>query len=157
MGRSQVAVRVVVVFIVAYVGLLFLRDPHNPDQIYPVTRWDLFSKVPSSVRTSYSIRFVEVDGVPLDEPIYFEKADSYVRNTESPTAYQVLQDLGRATERDQPLRMTRYLDLLVTSDLTGIRSARVEVVKRRFDILERLECDCFLEEQVLAELEVIPS
>lgn len=154
MGRTQVAVRVVVVFLVAYAGLMAVRGPHHPDQVYPVARWDLFSRVPPSERTSYSIRFVEVDGRVLDEPVYFEKADAFVGNTASPTAYQLLQDLGRAAEREQPLRMAGYLDLLTTSHLQTIGSARIEVVKRRFDIVERLECDCFLQEDVLAELEV---
>ena len=153
MGRSQVAVRVAVAFVAIYLGLILVRGPEEPDQIYPVSRWELFSRVPPRERDSFSIRFVEVDGRVLDEPVYFEKADAFIANTQSPTAYAVLQDLGRSVEDGAVLRTARYQELLETASMQTISTARYEVVRRRFDILDRLECDCFLEETVLGELE----
>jgi hypothetical protein len=152
MGRSQVPVRVAVVFVLLYGGLLALRGPTNPDQIYPASRWELFSRVPERERDSYSIRFVEVDGQVLDEPVYFEKADAFIANPQSPTAYAVLRDLGLSVERGEPLKIAHHKELLETAHMQTIDTARYEVVRRRFDILDRLECDCFLEETVVGEL-----
>ena len=152
MGRSQTVVRVVVVFLAAYGGLLLLRGPREPEQIYPVSRWELFSRVPERERDSYSIRFVEVDGRVLDEPVYFEDADEFIRNTQSPTAYAVLQDLGRSLERGALLQAAHHQALIETAHLQQLTSARYEVVRRRFDILDRHDCDCFLSETVIGEL-----
>jgi len=145
-----------VVFIAIYALALAVRGPMNGDLLWPFHRWELFSKVPSAERTNYSIRLIEVDGEPVDPPRYFDEAQGYVDQPNSPVATTLMGELG-AGIRNGDLKQTVSAQMRLESRfMQGIGTARYEVVLRRFDILERRTCDCFLSEEVVATLEKKP-
>jgi hypothetical protein len=135
-----------------YLGVLVVNGPRNADEALPFFNWSLFSRVPAREGTHYSIRLVEVDGSELDEPVYFDEASDIVSTSGLPEASTVMQDLGRAMEDGDEAAVDAARERLESRFLAELDSATYEVVRRRFDIVERLDCSCYLEETVLGEL-----
>lgn len=146
-------VALLVVFLSVYAALLGFTVARDSDAIFPFNRWDLFSKVPNAMSRNYSLRFVEVDGRVLDEPVYFDHAHGVVDDPGSPVASQLMQDLGHALSRgDDDAAFNAHLQLQARF-MQGIGSARYEVVYRTFDVLERHRCGCFISEETVEVLE----
>lgn len=119
-------------------------------EVFPFFAWELFSRVPPAEQEAVALRFVEINGEVLDPPVYFEKADTWLSNSRSPTAYHVIRQLGSALEQSQLMRAAIKRELLESRFMQDVRTAEYEIVKVRFDILERFECDCYIEEMPLA-------
>lgn len=139
------------VFLVFYGGVLLWHGPTRSPEAFPFFSWSLFSDVPAAQQTDYSIRFTSVDGVELDQPLFLEESKEFLPTANAPQAYQVAQQLGRAVDRDQILRSASSKELLDSQWLDSLREADYEIVRRRFDILERYRCDCYLEVTVLQQ------
>lgn len=140
-----------VLFIACYLGVLLWHGPSRSPEVFPFFSWSLFSEVPDAVEVDYSVRFISVNGVTLDEPVFFEESKAFLRTASAPQAYQVIQQLGRAHDKNQDRRAAESQDLLDSQWLASLTSADYEVVRREFDILERLECDCYSNVVVLSE------
>jgi len=137
--------------LIVYLGIMVQNGPRNGVERFPFFRWELFSRIPTRERESYSIRLTEVNGKALKAPVYFEDADGLVAERRSPSAYQTLQQLGRFTDAKDEMRAAFARQVLETRFMPEITEGRYEVVRRRFDILERLECSCFITETVIGE------
>ena len=145
-----------VVFIAVYGFVLLVNGPFNSELIFPFHRWELFSKVPPAVNRSFSIRLVEVDGKPVDPPVYFDEARGLVDQPNSPVASQLMSDLGWGLKTNNLRRAVGAQMQLESRFMQGIDTARYEVVLRTFSVLERRACDCFMSEEVVATLEKAP-
>jgi hypothetical protein len=150
-GHTDRLVAIGAAFLVLYGSVLAWNGPADADEAFPFFNWSLFSEMPDPIATDYSIRFTRVDGEDLAEPVYFEDAAEFVNTTGSPEAYQTIQRLGSALAGDRILQVAENQDRLELAFLAGLSQADYEVVRRRFDILERRECDCFISETVVAE------
>ena len=111
--------------------------------------------MPNAEQEDYGIRFVEVDGRPVDPPVYFEEADELISTSHSPVAQSTIRNIGRAVEQDRPGVLAENRALFEGRHLQELDSATYEVVKRRYDLIERVDCiDCFEDETVLDEFTV---
>jgi hypothetical protein len=147
---SQRIVAATLAVMVAYLGVIGIR--RGEDELLPFFTWSLFSRVPEREAVHYSIRLVEVDGRTLDPPVYFDEASALLATTQLPEANTTLQDLGRAVEAGDEDAVDAARSTLESRFLNELDSATYEVVRRRFDIVDRVECDCFVEETTLREL-----
>lgn len=147
-GRLHLILPLVV--ILAYTAVLATRGPTGPER-FPVFKWELFSRIPPRVRDAYTIRIVEAKGRPLPEPVRFEQAVGIVSGPKSPVAYQVIQQFGRATEGGRILQADDARRRLEDQFLRDTGPGRYQLVKVRFDLLERIDCDCVISEKVIGE------
>ncbi len=137
---------------VVYAVVLAIRGPMNPETVFPFARWELFSRVPLEVTTSVSVRLIEVDGVVLDPPLYFDESEEHVDQPRSAVAAALMEQLGAGLRDGDVAKAARAQAQLESRFMPDIGSARYEVVLRSFRPLDRHRCDCFLSEEVLATL-----
>jgi hypothetical protein len=138
-----------VAFVALYGAVLAWHGPARTVEVFPFFNWSLFSTVPERVSTDYSIRFIDVGGDALDPPVYFEEARSFLPTSASPGARQVIRELGKAVDEGHPLRLVRNQQILEREYLAALEQADYELVRRRFDIVDRRSCDCFISETVI--------
>lgn len=124
----------------------------GPSEIFPFFHWELFSRVPEPVQQYYGIRFTTLNGVSLDQPVYFEQSTLPARSNSS--AHVLVQRLGRAVERGDDEAAARYRTILESRYLDLEAGAAYELVDREYDVEERYECDCFISEVVLDQFTV---
>lgn len=151
--RRDPADRLVVVamaFMTLYLAVVVVNGPTKPER-YPFFSWSLFSKMPAAEVTDYSIRFTRIDGKDLDEPIYFEDANALVGTSGVPGAIDTIRNLGKSLVADRPMQVAVSEERLETTYLNRLVQADYEIVRRRFDILERRSCDCFLSVTVIGQ------
>lgn len=149
MRRSTARVLCTLAVLVLYVGVLWNEGFRSNTEVFPFFKWELFSQVPPQINTSYSARILEIDGEALAEPLYFEEAREYQRNAQSPEAQLVLQRFGQAMDRGEILRTANQQELFEDRWLEADKTVRYELVKREFDVLERISCDCYISEEVM--------
>ena len=129
-----------------------VRDGRTAPEVFPFFVWELFSRVPPAERESYGLRFVSVNGDLLGAPMYFEEAGAYLPTSHSPEAQQIIRQMGQALAAGQPLGVAFNRDILETRHMQQLTSADYEIVRVRFDLLERFDCpDCYLEETPVAQ------
>jgi hypothetical protein len=133
-----------------YVGVIVHDGPIEGGETFPFFRWELFSRVPATQGSAYNVRLVEVNGKDLDPPVYFADAGAYISSSKAPEALNVMQELGRWTESDDSARAAYARSLFETRFFGELESVRYELVLQRYDILERLDCECFLAERTVA-------
>lgn len=134
--------------ILLYVGVLWNEGFHSNHEVLPFFKWELFSRVPDRMNSSYSARILEIDGEVLEEPLYFEEARDHLRNARSPEAQLVLQRFGQALERDEIIRAGNQRELFEDRWLEAER-VRYVMVRRDYDLLERISCRCYVSEKVI--------
>jgi hypothetical protein len=146
--RTEWLLRVAIVLCVLYAAIPVVA---NRQEIFPVFRWDLFAKTPNPVRVDSSVRLLELDGRALSPPVYLEEAGIVVEGAAA-QARSGMERLARAVRNEEeglePLRARFEMTYL-----GGYQSGRYELVQRRYDILERRTCECYLAEVVLAEFD----
>jgi hypothetical protein len=121
-------------------------------EVFPVFRWDLFAKTPNPTRVDSSIRLLELDGKSLSPPLYFEEA-GIVSGGPATQARSGMDRLARAVKNDE--QQLEFIRARFEREYLGeYRSGRYEIVQRTYDILERRVCDCYIEEEVIAEFEL---
>lgn len=158
MRAVEWATRATVVLCLLY-GAVVIADP-VPEK-FPIFSWSLFSKVPPATGQDYNLRFTEINGTPIDPPLYFPQLKTYFKAAGAPGAYALARQWGGDIDRDSP-RATQSRTLFEAAYLQDISSARYEVVRRTFDRRERFACeaagrlgsDCFTEETVIGEFEL---
>jgi hypothetical protein len=134
-----------------YLGVLVVNGPRNATEVLPFFNWSLFSRVPAPDQVHYSVRLLEIDGAALDPPVFFDEASDLLPGAQAPEANELLQHLGRSLEAGDEAAVADARAALESRFLNGLDSAVYEVVRRRYDIVDRLECDCYLEETSLRE------
>jgi hypothetical protein len=137
------------VALVAYVAVLLFGVAVGQREVFPFFRWDLFARVPAAVSTDYSVRLVAVDGEPLPRPVWFEDAHRYLSRAGSVDAKRLMWTLGEAVEDERTESAASARRLLETTYLADAPSVDYELVHRRFDPVERMDCRCFEEERVI--------
>ena len=152
--RSTRLVLCVVAVLTVYGTLMAQNGLRAPRERFPFFKWELFSRIPPPQRDSYSIRLIEVNGEKLEKPVYFEDAKGIIGRSNSPEGYQTLQQFGRAVERGQFLRSANTKEILESRFMPELTQARYELVQRHFDVLERIECHCFISEKVIGEYQL---
>ena len=106
------------------------------DQLFPASSWALFATVPQQV-TDYGVRVLELRGERLAEPSFQDGVRDRLPDLASLDAYRLIQQLGRALgedDRDGAARARRALEGIY---LKGAEPFRYEIVRRRYDPLER--------------------
>jgi hypothetical protein len=152
MKRTNRLIAAVCVLLLVHSGVvLWLARSRDESEVFPLFKWDLFSAAPLPDSRDFTIRLVEVNGVVLDEPVYFSEAREYVSTARNQDAPIVFNGLGKALEDDALLRQAASLELVNGRFLAELSSARYEVVRRHYNVLERIECDCFDDVVVLGE------
>ncbi len=150
MGLAPVA------FALLYGLVLLVNGPFNDHIVFPFERWELFSQVPPATNQSFSIRFSRSMAHPVD-PMYFDAAGAYVSLPQSPVASQLMREIGSGLVRHDQTRVVNAQRLFEARFMPNIRTARYEVVRRTFRILDRRKSNCFLSEEVVGVLEKKPS
>ena len=149
--KVDLVVSLAFVVLLLYILVLVENGPRTQDERFPFFNWSLFSSVPGPERESYGVRLVEVDGARLEEPVYYENAEGIIATSSSPDAFQLIQVMGKATEANRPGQAASARETLETRYMQGVTSARYELVSRTYDVLERFECECYREEDSVAE------
>lgn len=135
--------------VVAYSAVLLVVGPSSHVEKFPVFKWQLFSQAPSEIATSYGIRLLEVNGRPSDPPTYFE--ESLFPQAKSPDASVLVNSWGRHLAAGRTGHADDNRALFESRFLSTASTVRYEVVERRYDVIERVTCDCYLSERVLGE------
>jgi len=152
MKRTNRLIAGVCALLVVHAGVVvWLNVAGDSSEVFPIFQWDLFSSVPPAASRDFTIRLVEVDGATLDEPVFFSEAREYLSTTRNQDAPIVFNGLGKALEDDALLRQAASLELVNGRFLAELSSARYEVVRRHYNVLERVECECFDDVVVLGE------
>ena len=121
---------------------LLLARTGAQTEIFPLFAWDLFSVVPNA-RTEYGILVDALDGRPLDPPMPLEELTEAGLHY-SMYAYQLAQELAAAQAAGDSKRATAITQTLRTNHLGGtVRNARFHLVRRRYDVLERLRSTAY--------------
>jgi hypothetical protein len=152
MKRTNRLIAGVCALLLVHTGVVvWLNVGGESSEVFPIFQWDLFSSVPPADSRDFTIRLVEVDGAALDEPVFFSEARQYLSTTRNQDAPIVFNGLGKALEDDAILRQAAALELVNGRFLAELSSARYQVVRRHFNLLDRMECNCFSDVQVLGE------
>ena len=108
--------------------------PGREKSAIPFFSWFLFAQVPNQMGV-FAIKIHEYRGLPLDPPVFFEKASGIVSNPSSPKARELIQRIGERIDSG---------DRSTADDLRhrfehGFLSAptRYELIRLRYDPLER--------------------
>ena len=154
-GSERVA-RITLGLLLVYSAIVAVSVPAPIDkEVFPFFRWELFARTPERHRSDYGVRFTEVDGRQLERPVYFEEASGFIPTSRSPDAQAAIKDLGEATEHHDSEHATRNRDLLESRHLQALTSATYEVVRRTYDVLERVDCiSCYDDDRVVATYEL---
>lgn len=149
--RTTLHLLVTTAILVGYSAMLLVAGPSGPER-FPFFKWSLFSVVPDEETVDFGIRVVEVGGRPVSPPRYLEDATGLGLPTHSIDAVTLTQELGAAVTEGRIDDAEAARAILEVRFLSGPAPVRYELVRRRFDLLERRECaDCFIEEEVLDE------
>lgn len=154
MRASRRVVGAMAVILLLLFGAAVGTKVTNRYQVLPFSDWSLFSTLPEREQVDYGLRITSIDGEALDPPVYFESAG--LRGSKAPPSFELIQDIGGHVEQGQPLRADVAWRTFAGRYLTDVDSAQVEVVERRYDVLDRRRCDCFETETVIATLEMGP-
>lgn len=136
------------VLVALYSAVLVYQGPRGEEH-YPVFKWELFSKVPDRKEIDYGFRITAVDDRVLLVPRYFEQAGEFFSMTKSPDATHLARSLGMAIDRGWESRAEDVRDRFEARFFAG-HDVTYEVVERRYDTIERVECRCYESERVLA-------
>ena len=143
-SRRLIAATTVAIVVLAAIAAATELSGHY--QVLPFSSWELFSRMPDQERLDYGLRLTSIDGTRQEPPVYFES--SGLPDAASPTAYELVQDIGRATTRGDLRQAEAEFDTFAGRYLGGV-DAEVEVVQRVYDVLDVRDCDCFLEQTVI--------
>jgi hypothetical protein len=102
----------VALFLAGYfvLGLATLALPRQ--EVFPCYSWFLFALVPGR-ESQYAIRFQEVRGQKLAEPVLFQDAEDFVDEPHNAMAHELIQQFGAAVETgrtDEQLRLRRVME-----------------------------------------------
>ncbi len=154
MRRTILHLVLVFLMVVGYSGVLLAHGLNSDPELFPVFRWSLFSKVPNQVETNYGIRLLEVHGEPLAWGVYFEQSGGFGLNYSSPDASVLTQAIGAATTPGREKILADRLALFEDRFLADAAPVRYELVRRKYDVIDRYFCDCYISEEVLGEFRV---
>jgi hypothetical protein len=152
-SRTSVHLLLTAGLIIGYCGILLWAGPSADKETFPFFKWQLFSKVPMPVNTSYGVRVLEVDGVAVDPPRYFEESPDLFTSAKSPEAATLTKAWAQHHKAGRRMDAAYSQELFHTRYFSPATSVRYELVERRYDIRERVECHCYLSEEVLGEYE----
>jgi hypothetical protein len=155
--RHERLARAAVVGLVVYLVLVALPQavgPSDGHEIFPFSAFSLFSKVPAAESSGHGVRFTSIDGAELEEPTYYEDLQGRLGPVPRASANDVISDLGEALDRGDADAAEESRRLLESRFMPSIESARYEVVRTRWDLRQRYECRCFVEETVLGTFEL---
>ena len=148
MRRRQIewVVRSALVFCLLYAVVAL----PNRQEILPFFSWNLFSNAPNPISTDYSVRLIEADGLTTPLPVYFERS-GLQRGGREAQGYAALQRIGQAFDQGQKRQVDTLRKAFESTYLNELTHFRYELVKRTFNIRDRVECDsCFIKTDVLA-------
>ena len=151
--RTSVLLTLTAALLVGYCGVLLWVGPTSARETFPFFNWQLFSKVPPEVNTSYGVRILEVDGVDVDPPRYFEASPDLFPSAKAPEASTAALAWGRHLRADRELESAVAQDLFEARFFASATTVRYEFVERRYDVIERVDCECYVSEEVLGEFE----
>jgi hypothetical protein len=150
MRRSEWAVRAALVFCLLY-ALVAL--PNRQTEKFPIFSWDLFSQAPNPRATDFSIRLLAADGMRTPLPVYYERSNLQQGGQEI-QGFTALQRIGGAYDRGDKRRGDTLRSTFESTYLSGLKNVRYEVVKRTYNIRDRVDCDsCYSKETVLGTYE----
>jgi hypothetical protein len=141
-------VRVAIAFCVFYAALPVLA---HRSEVFPVFSWSLFSSTPDPIREDFGVRLLELDGRELSPPVYLEQS-GLVSGGAAAQAREAVQRLSRALRQNDD-QLPALVAFFESTYFDQYSTGRYQVVLRRYDILERGSCDCYLSEEVLAEID----
>jgi hypothetical protein len=105
-------------------------------QVFPAASWALFARVPQEI-TDYEVRMLELNGERLASGHYAEHTGDRLPALATIDAYRLIQQLGRALQKDDRDAIARARRALEGIYLRGAAPFRYEVVRRTYDPLER--------------------
>lgn len=120
-------------------------------EIFPFFWWELFSYIPAQQRQDYGLRIIQYGDRKPDPPPYFEHASPLINNPTSIEAQTSIQLLGAAIEQSESGEAEKLRRLIETVHMQDPQSVTYQVIRREFDLIERWQCQCFAEEEVIAE------
>lgn len=144
------------VFVIVYAsisgGVLIARWHDNINELYPFAPWTLFCFTPNE-EVEYDIRIVELDGQPLPEPRFFQQ---YVTLPDASkiTAYGIIQEMGFLAASDNQTGVQKQQQLFAANFWQPTyQRVRYELVRRRYDVLERKQSGYVREMETIGQFE----
>jgi hypothetical protein len=148
-SRRLVAGTMVALLVLGSIAVVTELSGHY--QVLPFSTWSLFSRMPERERVDYGVRILSIDGVEQAPPIYFES--SGLPDAASPAAYELVRDLGLSLKDGNQAQADQIWETFAGRYLGGV-DAEVEIVRRRYDVVDARTCNCYLDERVLETREV---
>ena len=142
----------VTLFLAAYIGLgCVFRFTRPGGEIFPVSSWTLFQKVPNRV-TEYGIEVVALEGRALPAPRAYHEAREIFAGAGDVRADRVVQRMGAALRDGDEARL-RELARFFEARWLGAEHAplRYRLVRRVYSPLERWRSGALLEETPLRD------
>ena len=144
--RIEWVVRAALVFCLLYAVVAL---PNRRNEKFPIFSWDLFSTAPNPTSTDYSLRLVAADGLTTPVPVYYERS-GLQSGGQQIQGYTALQRIGRALDQGHKRQADTLRTAFESTYLNKLTHLRYEVVKRTFNIRDRVDCDsCFIKTTVL--------
>ncbi len=145
MRKYQLIVIGVHFFLVFYLigGLLSSLTPKH--EVFPVYCWFLFPLTPNP-EIKFALLLHQVGGKTLDSPQYYEKASAIVDDPHSISVYKIVQQLGKAENRNNTSEIER-LRLILEKNYIPL-SSRYELVAVTYDPVDRWKTGNMLEKSV---------
>lgn len=151
MKRYRITQWAIVLSLILYPLIAFTTIGLPQRELFPFFSWELFSHIPPPEITSYGIRFSSANGQTLTPPIYFEEAKHLTPYADSVDAFVTIQSLGQAVEQSDQSKMMATQQLIQSAYFGELTSANYQLVRRRFDLLERWQLNQYAQENVLTD------
>lgn len=106
----------------AVIGIAGLATPQQ--EIFPIFSWFLFPITPQMTEHEYNLRLFEVNGIYRSAEPFYKDAPSaeYAEKPNSPEAWQIIQNLGKAYikgDQERVLELRRLLEISYIPNVTG--------------------------------------
>lgn len=132
MGRKYSLL--IIGFICTYFLVGMITGFLGAKEIYPFFSWNLFSYVPN-MTSEYAIIVYEYDDITLSPPQLYQQAKGILRQSNSITAYYLIQDFGRAYENKERGEAERLQKLFEANYIEA--PAKYRLIRIFFNPLER--------------------
>jgi hypothetical protein len=125
----------------------------NWTELFPMYSWELYSYVPARERIDFGLLITGINGEPLPEPVYFEKAEGLLSDAHSIVALSSIHEFAVAILREDELEVTRIRDYIESLYFSEFESVSYQIVRRKADLLDLWEGADYDEETVIATFE----
>lgn len=113
---------------------------------FPTFKLSYFTKAPDVV-SHYTLRFTEINGEMLDEPVYFDQAGAWIENRKIADGEELINQLGIALHADDEVHAADLHARLIKEYFYSLDSAEYEILFLVVNPVEKYSLNSFTAEQ----------